>query len=165
MSTGGESVTLDPHYSTVSDDSDEMYAAIAEPLAIYAANSGTGSDTYAKINDGLGASALGSNGIDGVPNSSSGLLRPISSLANSSSTVGLDRAAAESMERLNSSPIPPTPPSVVSLRQLSAGSNRLHGKIIHFFGCNLCSFLFLVFMASLDAEYCKSNVWRGISKT
>jgi hypothetical protein len=142
-----------------------MYAAIAEPLAIYAANSGTGSDTYAKINDGLGASALGSNGIDGVPNSSSGLFRPISSLANSSSTVGLDRAAAESMERLNSSPIPPTPPSVVSLRQLSAGSNRLHGKIIHFFGCNLCSFLFLVFMASLDAEYCKSNVWRGISKT
>ncbi|KAL4719305.1 hypothetical protein ACJJTC_002379, partial [Scirpophaga incertulas] len=35
--------TLQPHYATVSDDSDEMYAAIEE------ASVGEGSDTYAQI--------------------------------------------------------------------------------------------------------------------
>lgn len=108
--------SLDPHYATVSDveDSDEMYAAIAEVQPIY--ESGAGSDTYAKIND------RSDN-------------QPVASTSNGAAALSASAAASPvpnahmEVERLNSSPVPPTPPSVVSLRQLSSASSRLHGNL------------------------------------
>lgn len=125
--------TSDPHYATVdvsdAEDSDEMYAAIAELQPIYDSNAG--SDTYAKIND--------NRSLDVAPPAA-----PVSSNANSPTAVprvvgptpSLVAAATSSpppmeAERAGgSSPIPPTPPSVVSLKQLSTGStsSRLNGN-------------------------------------
>lgn len=108
--------SLDPHYATVSDaeDSDEMYAAIAELQPIY--DSGAGSDTYAKINDRSEAHIAASN------SGAAAVSQSASAAASPTPCVPLET------ERINSSPIPPTPPSVVSLKQLSIGSSRLHGN-------------------------------------
>lgn len=98
------------------EDSDEMYAAIAELQPIY--DSGAGSDTYAKINDRSEAHIAASN--SGAATAS----QNASAAASPTPYVPLET------ERINSSPIPPTPPSVVSLKQLSIGSSRLHGNLL-----------------------------------
>lgn len=112
--------SLDPHYATVSDaeDSDEMYAAIAELQPIY--DSGAGSDTYAKINDRSEAIASSSGAVATAAAAAALVVQsPVSpTLPNFPSET----------ERICPSPVPPTPPSVVSLKQLSTGSSRLHGK-------------------------------------
>lgn len=104
---------VDPHYATVSDaeDSDEMYAAIAEIPPLY--DNGAGSDTYAKINDRLVPVAVASS-------SPSAPTSPVAKVA--SPNVALDGD-----HQLSPFPFPPTPPSVVSLKQLSVGSTRLNG--------------------------------------
>ncbi len=111
--------SLDPHYATVSDaeDSDEMYAAIAELQPIY--DSGAGSDTYAKINDRSEAHSITSN---------SGAAAAVAAAVVSSPVSPTPYLPTEAERILSSSPVPPTPPSVVSLKQLSTGSSRLHGK-------------------------------------
>lgn len=128
--------SLDPHYATVSDaeDSDEMYAAIAELQPIY--DSGAGSDTYAKINDRSEAHAA----VAALSNSGTLATAQVISAATSPTPY-----LPSDTERNSSSPIPPTPPSVVSLRQLSIGSNRLHGKLISGFILRIFSYFTLSF--------------------
>lgn len=123
--------SLDPHYATVSDaeDSDEMYAAIAELQPIY--DGGAGSDTYAKINERSEAISVAS---------SSGTVAPVVSTAPTVLTLPSPTSPTapyipSETERISPSPVPPTPPSVVSLKQLSTGSSRLHGKISAFCRC------------------------------
>lgn len=114
---------MDPHYATVSDaeDSDEMYAAIAELQPIY--DGGAGSDTYAKINDRSEAlSAALNSGADAIV-----LAAATASTLPSPASPTVPYFPSET-ERISPSPVPPTPPSVVSLKQLSTGSSRLHGK-------------------------------------
>ena len=108
---------IDPHYATVSDaeDSDEMYAAIAELPPLYGA--GAGSDTYAKINDRLVPIAAASNG------NSNGSSSPTSPIATPNVMLETDGELSPN--------VPPTPPSVVSLKQLSVGSSRLNGTLVH----------------------------------
>ena len=103
--------SADSHYATVSDaeDSDEMYAAIAELPGVY--DNATGSDTYARIterSEAQSATNAPSNGSVSMATS------PPPSLQTES-------------ELSPSSPLPPAPPSVVLLKQLSSGSSRLHG--------------------------------------
>ena len=123
--------SLDPHYATVSDaeDSDEMYAAIAELQPIY--DSGAGSDTYAKINDRSEATASNNGAV--VAAAAAAALA-----VQSPSSPTLPNFPSET-ERISPSPIPPTPPSVVSLKQLSIGSSRLHGKPYNV--CHVISFI------------------------
>lgn len=99
------------------EDSDEMYAAIAELQPIY--DSGAGSDTYAKINDRSELHPVAS---------ASGIATAAANppLVVSGPTSPVPYLLSES-EQVNSPLIPPTPPSVVSLKQLSTGSSRLHG--------------------------------------
>ena len=111
--------SLDPHYATVSDaeDSDEMYAAIAELQPIY--DNGAGSDTYAKINDRTDAHSTS------APNGGAAAAAAAAVISNPASPTPY---LPSETERISPSPVPPTPPSVVSLKQLSTGSSRLHGK-------------------------------------
>jgi len=108
--------SVDPHYATVSDaeDSDEMYAAIAELPPLY--DKGAGSDTYAKINDRLVS----------VPVPSSSPSAPTSPVAK----VASPNVALDGDHQLSPFPFPPTPPSVVSLKQLSVGSSRLNASTL-----------------------------------
>lgn len=128
----------DPHYATVSDaeDSDEMYAAIAELQPIYDISSGGagGSDTYAKIadhrSDGpVAAEATSQSHFSTASVAGASALPPIYA------TTILPVASTSSpppqeSDMRSPSPLPPTPPSVVSLKQLSSsgGSSRLHGN-------------------------------------
>ena len=126
----------DPHYATVSDaeDSDEMYAAIAELQPIYDMGSGGagGSDTYAKIADhrsDLPAAAEATSPIASASGISS-VVDPI--YASTTAPVHSTSISPHPVENdiPSPSPLPPTPPSVVSLKQLSSasGSSRLHGN-------------------------------------
>lgn len=105
--------SADSHYATVSDaeDSDEMYAAIAELPSVY--DNAAGSDTYARITERVEAQSA-SNAPSNGPVPVSIATSPLPSLQPES-------------ELSPSSPLPPAPPSVVLLKQLSSGSSRLHG--------------------------------------
>lgn len=108
--------SADSHYATVSDaeDSDEMYAAIAELPNVY--DNGVGSDTYARINERTEAQ-------------SAVVASPNGAVSVSVATSPPPSLHSES-ELSPSSPIPPAPPSVVLLKQLSSGPSRLHGNLL-----------------------------------
>ncbi|XP_063542089.1 uncharacterized protein LOC134750766 isoform X2 [Cydia strobilella] len=104
-----------PHYATVSDDSDEMYAAIEEAMA------GSGSDTYAQIPEPRRRSTQGRALPDdhqarrsappeiGASSSNATHSRQASSSSCSNSTGALGSPKPE--KRQANSPLPPPPPA------------------------------------------------------
>lgn len=134
------SYTSDPNYATMglsgTEDPDEMYAEIAELQTIYDSNAGSG--IHAMINDDRSHDAASPPA-------------PISSTANSSIAVPwfvgppsfwllpllVVLRPMEAERVCGSSPIPPTFPSVVFVKQLStkSTSSRLNGKLFYLFFC------------------------------
>ncbi|XP_046397292.1 NHS-like protein 1 [Ischnura elegans] len=129
--------STDPHYASVSDDSDEMYAAIGDRSGSSQAIYGSGSETYAQIQPqplpaAPSASRGGSSPLPGLPSPlpPSASPTPHALLPPSISPVSLTPVSPTSLpcgatlgSQLQPSP-PPQPPSVDSLRQVAQVHSR-----------------------------------------
>ena len=145
---GSSRPLIDPHYATVSDDSDEMYAAIDEQDKVYT----SGSETYAQIQPMTNESAA-------MPEQQQ--QQQPSQQQQSLNQTPLQSSCAPEDSSISAAP---QPPSVDSLRHAAHAHSRQGKKKIKKKNCRYscsnvsCCLFFKSFLVECHKFRCKSEL-------